>query len=266
MDVPVISAREWDSAQPSSQDRDTRIQKRVREGKDRNEPSRDVRRVCCAFHRENGEKKSHDEAARISQKEFCLGKVVAQETEKRTYQSSRVEGHGGVTQHQRRSSTRDKADDRHSARQSIEAVDKVEGVRDTHQPENRDGQCCYSEMKRVSRNQGDVFDAEAAVVDDERRDRLGGELCSGRDSANVVEKPNDEENRACNYEGFRELWKLGDCAGEGSFSGGGGDNADRQRGKDCHTSDARNARRAPLAAAFRKPRLDHDAREPPGDG
>ena len=119
--------------------------------------------------------------------------IISQEPQSRTREDNGNEG--------RSNALIDKSDAKYgngdnesgSGRETIQSIQKVQGVRDCHHPENGYGDRPNPELK-VPKGKGDALNLEGRKRNDESRDDLKEELMAGRKAAKVVYRSHAEND------------------------------------------------------------------------
>jgi hypothetical protein len=120
--------------------------------------------------------------------------IEAQEGDHRAEDRQRDDEHRRTVRVQIDDAADDEREDRERPRQSVDAVDAIEGVGDADEPEHRDRERQGSERPRFRTRDGDRVDAEAVRDDGHRRERLRGELEHRSEAAEVVDDPRGEDD------------------------------------------------------------------------
>ncbi len=216
MDVTPVGTRKWNAAQPTAQNGHASIEQRIGQCENRDESVSHVMPIRRALDGEYGEEKANHETPGIAHEQSRRWPVVPQESKQRAAKRDGVDRHASVAEHESRRGGRQQRDERYATGETVEAIDEIERVRDSDEPEHGKGQREDTEMNSVSRQQADVLDAESGAINDQSRSGLTKKLEKRTDAAQVVEQSNEKEQRRGNDERAGKLGKVRNRFARGS--------------------------------------------------
>ena len=154
-----------------------------------------------AFDTQAGEQKAGEQAPRVAQERPGRWEIEREKSEERSRQRGSHQADRGMAQRHGHDEDRRRGEERRAGRDPVRAVEQVERVGDTHQPENRNRDARYeAELERAER-EGQEFYPHTQVVNEQRRDALHRELDGAAQRSHVVDGTEQQERRGADRDG-----------------------------------------------------------------